>query len=145
MSEPNNAAPVVLDIRGLTKKFPLEDGRSLTACDNISLRVYKGQTLGIIGESGCGKSTLVRTLLSLHPATSGEVIYHGENLLEADDRSIFDGLLFDHGGGSGVGSFLNRTVGHDHRLIQRFPVDGEDDVDRRFAVPWDFLRQETDR
>ena len=83
MSESANNAPVVLDIRGLTKKFPLEDGRFLTACDNISLRVYKGQTLGIIGESGCGKSTLVRTILQLHPATSGEVIYNGENLLEA--------------------------------------------------------------
>ena len=83
MSESANKAPVVLDIRGLTKKFPLEDGRSLTACDNISLRVYKGQTLGIIGESGCGKSTLVRTILQLHPATSGEVMYNGENLLEA--------------------------------------------------------------
>ena len=54
MSESANSAPVVLDIRGLTKKFPLEDGRFLTACDNISLRVYKGQTLGIIVESGCG-------------------------------------------------------------------------------------------
>ena len=83
MSESANNAPVVLDIRGLTKKFPLEDGRFLTACDNISLRVYKGQTLGIIGESGCGKSTLVRTILQLHPATSGEVMYNGENLLEA--------------------------------------------------------------
>lgn len=74
---------IVFDIRNLTKKFYLEDGRSLTACDNVTMRLYKGQTFGIIGESGCGKSTLVRTILQLHPATSGEVIYHGKNLLEA--------------------------------------------------------------
>ncbi|MBQ9528021.1 MAG: ATP-binding cassette domain-containing protein [Fretibacterium sp.] len=59
---------VVIDVRNLTKKFELERGRSLTACDNIDLRVYRRQTLGVIGESGCGKSTLVRTILQLHPA-----------------------------------------------------------------------------
>lgn len=79
---------VVLDIRNLTKKFELGKGKFLTACDNISMRVYRGETVGIIGESGCGKSTLVRTVLQLHPATSGEVIYHprgggSENLLNA--------------------------------------------------------------
>lgn len=76
-------AELILDIRGLTKKFPLPGGKELTACDHINLHAYKGHTLGIIGESGCGKSTLVRTILQLHPATSGEVIYKGENMLLA--------------------------------------------------------------
>ena len=84
---------VVLDVRNLTKKFELEHGRSLTACDNINLRVYRGQTLGIVGESGCGKSSLVRTILQLHPATSGEVLFYprgqgnGENLLNASGEA----------------------------------------------------------
>lgn len=72
----------VLEIRGLTKKFPLEDGTSITACDGVSLTAYEGRTLGIIGESGCGKSTLVRTILQVHPATSGEVIFEGRDILK---------------------------------------------------------------
>ncbi len=75
--------PVVLDIRKLTKKFPVEGGRFLTACDNISLRAFQGRTLGIIGESGCGKSTLVRCLLGIQSATSGEAIFQGRDLLRA--------------------------------------------------------------
>lgn len=74
---------VILEIKNLTKKFPVDGGKMLTACDNISLRAYKGQTLGIIGESGCGKSTLVRTVLQIHPATAGEVLFEGEDILQA--------------------------------------------------------------
>lgn len=77
-----NQPPVVLEIKNLTKKFAADGGRFLTACDNISLKAYAGQTLGIIGESGCGKSTLVRTVLQIHPATSGEVIFEGQDILK---------------------------------------------------------------
>ena len=77
-----NQPPVVLEIKNLTKKFEIDGGRFLTACDNISLKAYAGQTLGIIGESGCGKSTLVRTVLQIHPATSGEVIFEGQDILK---------------------------------------------------------------
>ncbi|MBQ7317943.1 MAG: ABC transporter ATP-binding protein [Phascolarctobacterium sp.] len=75
--------PVVLEIKNVTKKFAVDGGKFLTACDNVSLRAYEGQTLGIIGESGCGKSTLVRTLLQIHPATSGEAIFEGKDILQA--------------------------------------------------------------
>ena len=61
---------LVLEINHLTKKFAVDGGKFLTACNDITLRAYEGRTLGIIGESGCGKSTLVRTLLRIHPATS---------------------------------------------------------------------------
>lgn len=54
----------------------------LTACDNVTLNAYAGQTLGIIGESGCGKSTLVRTILQIHPASGGEVIFDGQDILK---------------------------------------------------------------
>ena len=77
-----NQPPVVLEIKNLTKKFAVDGGRFFTACDNISLKAYAGQTLGIIGESGCGKSTLVRTVLQIHPATSGEVIFEGQDILK---------------------------------------------------------------
>lgn len=75
--------PVVLEIKNLTKKFPVDGGRFLTACDNISLRAYEGKTLGIIGESGCGKSTLVRCLLCVQSTTSGEAIFEGKDILKA--------------------------------------------------------------
>lgn len=75
--------PVVMEIKNLTKKFVVDDGRSLTACDDISLKLYEGQTLGVIGESGCGKSTLVRTILQIHPATSGEVLFDGKDILQS--------------------------------------------------------------
>ncbi len=77
-----NQPPVILEIKNLTKKFAAEGGKFLTACDNITLNAYEGQTLGIIGESGCGKSTLVRTILQIHPATSGEVIFEGRDILK---------------------------------------------------------------
>lgn len=78
----NAEAPVILQIKNLTKKFAAEGGKMLTACDNVTLNAYVGQTLGIIGESGCGKSTLVRTILQIHPASGGEVIFDGQDILK---------------------------------------------------------------
>lgn len=75
---------VVMEIKNLTKKFPLDGGKYVTACDGINLRAYDGETLGVIGESGCGKSTLVRTILQIHPATSGEVFFEGKDILKAN-------------------------------------------------------------
>lgn len=78
----NAEAPVILQIKNLTKKFAAEGGKMLTACDNVTLNAYAGQALGIIGESGCGKSTLVRTILQIHPASGGEVIFDGQDILK---------------------------------------------------------------
>lgn len=78
----NAEVPVILQIKNLTKKFAAEGGKMLTACDNVTLNAYAGQTLGIIGESGCGKSTLVRTILQIHPASGGEVIFDGQDILK---------------------------------------------------------------
>lgn len=78
----NAEAPVILQIKNLTKKFAAEGGKMLTACDNVTLNAYAGQTLSIIGESGCGKSTLVRTILQIHPASGGEVIFDGQDILK---------------------------------------------------------------
>ena len=78
----------VMEIRNLTKKFQLDGGKYVTACDNINLRAYDGETLGVIGESGCGKSTLVRTILQIHPATSGEVFFEGKDILKAKGEEL---------------------------------------------------------
>ena len=79
---------LVLEINHLTKKFAVDGGKFLTACNDINLRAYEGRTLGIIGESGCGKSTLVRTLLRIHPATSGEAIFEGHDLMQSKGEQL---------------------------------------------------------
>ncbi len=52
----------------------------LTACNDISLKLYKGKTLGIVGESGCGKSTFMRMLVSLERPTEGEILFQGQDI-----------------------------------------------------------------
>ena len=71
---------VILQIKNIVKRFPLEDGRVLTACNHVSLDLYKGESLAIVGESGCGKSTLVKVIMRLHDATEGSVLYGGKDI-----------------------------------------------------------------
>ena len=80
---------VLLRIRGLCKYFPIkkqsvfERGhRYVRANENVTLDIYEGETLGLVGESGCGKSTLGRTILNLYPASSGSVIYRGRTIYD---------------------------------------------------------------
>ena len=64
-------------------------GRTLTACNDVNLNVYKGKTLGIVGESGCGKSTFVRMVISLDKPTSGEILYHGKKLSDLSKKETW--------------------------------------------------------
>ena len=73
---------LIMETRNIIKKYPASGGRVLTACNNISLQIYKGKTIGIVGESGCGKSTLVRMLIQLENPTAGEILYHGSNITD---------------------------------------------------------------
>ncbi len=72
---------MILESRHIVKQFPASGGRVLTACNDIDLNVYKGKTLGIVGESGCGKSTFVRMVIQMDDPTSGEILYHGKNIV----------------------------------------------------------------
>lgn len=72
---------VILEARHIVKQFPAPSKQVLTACNDINLTVWKGKTLGIVGESGCGKSTLVRMLIQMDDPTTGEILYHGKNIV----------------------------------------------------------------
>lgn len=73
---------VVLDIQHMVKKFDLGGGKVLTAVNDVSLQLHKGESLAIVGESGSGKSTLVKCLVRLHRPTSGAAIYDGTDLMK---------------------------------------------------------------
>ena len=71
----------LIETRHLKKYFETSSGL-LHAVDDVNLTIGRGQTLGVVGESGCGKSTFGRVVLRLLEATSGEVLYDGENILK---------------------------------------------------------------
>ena len=69
----------LLEVKNLKKYFFTPRG-TLHAVDNVTFNIEKGKTIGIVGESGCGKSTLGKTLMRLHTATSGQVMYKGADI-----------------------------------------------------------------
>lgn len=70
----------ILEIKNLSKKFDLQNGKKLTAVDNVSFELHKGECLGIVGESGCGKSTIAKILTQLESVTSGNIIYKSKDI-----------------------------------------------------------------
>lgn len=68
---------VLIEVKDLKKHFKVGKGSFLKAVDGIDFQIYKGETLGLVGESGCGKTTCGKTVMGLYPATSGEIIFDG--------------------------------------------------------------------
>ncbi|TNM36363.1 ABC transporter ATP-binding protein [Nocardioides albidus] len=71
------SAPL-LELRGVSVRYPVGWRRRLTAVDRIDLVINEGETLGLIGESGSGKSTVARAIVGLAPVSDGEVLWRGE-------------------------------------------------------------------
>lgn len=69
----------LIQVKGLKKYFKTPHGM-LHAVDDVNFDIYKGKTLGLVGESGCGKSTTGRTILRLLEPTGGNIIFEGEDL-----------------------------------------------------------------
>ena len=87
-AEVEQRAPL-LRIRGVSKWF--RNGQDLTrAVEKVNLDIYKGETLGLVGESGCGKSTFSRAILMLDPPSEGEVFYRGKDITQLTSRELMD-------------------------------------------------------
>lgn len=88
------AGPALLEVKNLNVWYPSKRnflGQVLDfskAVQNLSFTVYKGETLGIVGESGCGKTTLGRAMLGLIKPNSGKILFNGENLSRLTERSL---------------------------------------------------------
>ncbi|PLT28565.1 ABC transporter ATP-binding protein [Peribacillus deserti] len=80
---------VLLEVNHLKKYFQLGKKETLKAVDDVSFRIFKGETFGIVGESGCGKSTAGRTIIGLYDRTDGEVIFDGKNVHTLKEKEKF--------------------------------------------------------
>jgi oligopeptide transport system ATP-binding protein len=84
----------LLRVDNLVKYFPIYQGvirrqvGAVHAVDGVSFDIYKGETLGLVGESGCGKSTTGRTILRLYKPTDGHVYYDGTDLASLSEREM---------------------------------------------------------
>ena len=86
MEKETSAVPL-LETRNLKKYFKVREGW-LHAVDDVNISIPHKKTLGVVGESGCGKSTLGRTVIRLLEATSGQVLFNGEDVLKYGRRKM---------------------------------------------------------
>ena len=70
----NRAEDPLVEIRNLKKYFKIKNKGMLHAVDDVSLEIYPGETLGLVGESGCGKSTIGNLIMRLLEPTEGQVL-----------------------------------------------------------------------
>jgi oligopeptide/dipeptide ABC transporter ATP-binding protein len=84
----------LVEVNNLSKEFPITGGflgrqvSSVKAVNNVSFKIKKGETLGLVGESGCGKTTLGRSLLRLIEPTSGQIKFNGEDIVGYNDNQM---------------------------------------------------------
>jgi len=85
---------VLLQVDNLKKYFPITAGLlrkktgDIKAVDDVSFKIYKGETLGLVGESGCGKSTVARTILQSYKVTGGKIFYQGQDITGLSDSKL---------------------------------------------------------
>ena len=86
---------VVLQLKNITKRF----GSKVLANNNVSLDVYKGEILSILGENGCGKTTLMNMIAGIYYPDSGKILINGEEVIIRSPRDAFEhkiGMIHQH-------------------------------------------------
>jgi oligopeptide/dipeptide ABC transporter ATP-binding protein len=84
-----NGKEELVQVRGLVKHFPVEGSDDVVrAVDGVSFEIFRGETLGLVGESGCGKSTVGRCLLRLIEPTAGEIDFEGRDVVKLGRREL---------------------------------------------------------
>lgn len=84
----------LVEVNNLTKRFPIKGGifgrevGSVYAVNDVSFKIRKGETLGLVGESGCGKTTLGRSLLRLLEPSAGEIFFKGEDIVNYNTQKM---------------------------------------------------------
>ena len=76
----NNEKKPLVQVKDVCKYFHVGKHADLKAVDHVYFDIFKGETVGLVGESGCGKSTMGRCMIRLYEPTSGEVIYEGKDI-----------------------------------------------------------------
>jgi simple sugar transport system ATP-binding protein len=134
----SGSPPVVLEARGLTKRFP-----GVLANDHIDLQLHKGEVLGLLGENGAGKSTLMNLIFGLYAPDSGEVLVNGQPVQVQDAKDAIRlgiGMVHQHfqlipvltvtenimlGDESVRGPFLNKRVARERieQIAQEYRLD----------------------
>lgn len=74
----------------VSKHFQVGKNQTLVAVNDISLDIYKGETLGVVGESGCGKSTLGRVVMGIYQPTKGKMLYDGKEVRLKRTKDRYD-------------------------------------------------------
>ena len=89
---------VLLEIENLRKYFGVKSGflkkKYVQAVESVSFSIFKGETLGLVGESGCGKTTLGRTIIRLYEPTSGRIVYDGTPIYDSEQKIAVDMLPY---------------------------------------------------
>ena len=91
-----NGKEVLIRVNNLVKYFPVRAGLLqrvvgwVQAVDDVNFQVYKGETLGLVGESGCGKTTIGRSMLRLIEPTRGSMLFEGTDMMELSGRELKD-------------------------------------------------------
>ena len=130
--------PAILELRGVTKTYNVKQGlfgaaRPLTAVNDVSLSLPRGEVLGLVGESGCGKSTLTRAILGLESVQGGEIRAFGHSVGRGFPNALRAGIqvVFQ----DPYGSFnprwkVARLVAEPFHLMAARPDDWRDRVAR---------------
>jgi peptide/nickel transport system ATP-binding protein len=85
---------MLLEVKNLKMYFPVTRGilrekiADIRAVDNVSFRIKKGETLGLVGESGCGKTTVARCILRLYRPTAGQIIFEGKDIAQFPKKKM---------------------------------------------------------